>query len=186
MEIRLYKSECTRADSRVLHRSRFVMQCNEIARTPRAEPVRIQVCRKAKFLPLMECASWPGLRSSYSDGSNFSPYLSCAIKGTGGILGRQKEREMIFMKWMASDGSELFQLLTLERPYLTSIPHFGTASFAGTAAPRWNPQCVSPRVCPVGCLGLPVGATLSCASHHLSHQLSHIIPAIPSLFSCRT
>jgi hypothetical protein len=54
------------------------------------------------------CLVKPKVESSIPAGSNFSPYSAeRAIKGTWGNLGRQKEKEMISIIWIASDGPEL-------------------------------------------------------------------------------
>jgi hypothetical protein len=69
------------------------------------------------------------VESSIPPGSNFHPtYLTGrATKGTWGNLGRQKEKEMIFHKWISSDGSEMVPTtdvkINLTLPYLYCSIH---------------------------------------------------------------
>jgi hypothetical protein len=74
-----------------------------------ARPKRCSVSRQARKV-----------ERSFPPGSNYSPYLTGrAIKGTWVNLGRQKEKVMISIKWIASDDDKGAQLL-LKQPSLPS------------------------------------------------------------------
>jgi hypothetical protein len=48
--------------------------------------------------------------------------MGSAIKGTWGNLGRKKEKEVIFHKWISSDGSELVP--TTDVKFNLTLPSF--------------------------------------------------------------